>query len=183
MKNFTKLTLVAAMMLFSVSTFAQKFGYIDSQELISVMPERDSVQIKLTNFSKELGEMLEGIQVEFNNKLNDYQKVQATLSESMRDLKEKELQDIQRRYEEFQGKAQQDIQKQQQVLMTPVIERAQNAIKKVSKANALMMVYDLSSGALAYYDEATMVNLLPLVKTELGIKTTTPAAAAAPAKK
>lgn len=181
MKNLTKLTLIAVIVLCSTSAFAQKYGYINTQELISVMPERDSVQTKLTAYSKELGTMLESIQVELNNKYNDYQKNLATLSEAVRQLKEKELQDLQGRLEEFQQNAQQSLQKMQGELMTPVIERAEAAIKKVSKANAIMMVFDLSSGALAYYDTVTMTNVLPLVKTELGIKDT-PKPAATPAK-
>lgn len=186
MKNFTKLTLVAALVLCSSTLFAQKFGYINTQELIAAMPERDSVQTKLTEYSKELGTQLESIQVEFNNKLQDYQKVSATLSESLRQLKEKELQDLQGRYQEFQEVAQQDMQKMQAQLMTPVVERAENAIKKVSKANAFLIVFDQAAGAMAYFDEAVMVNVLPLVKKELGIKdapATVPATPLTPAKK
>lgn len=177
MKNYAKLTLVAALILCSSTLFAQKFGYINSQELISAMPERDSVQTKLTAYSQELGNQLETIQVEFNNKVVEYQKAQSTLTETMRQVKEKELQDLQARYQDFQEAAQQDLQKMQAQLMTPVIERAENAIKKVCKANAFTVVFDQAAGAMAYFDEVTMVNVLPIVKKELGIVDAAPAAA------
>lgn len=174
-----RFSLVAVAILLSTTTFAQKFGYINSQELIASMPERDSVQVKLTAFSKELSQTLEAIQVEFNNKLNDYQKVSATLTETIRGLKEKELNDLQARYSEFEQTAQQDMQKMQNQLMMPVITKADDAIKRVSKSNAMLAVFDISSGALAYQDDALMTNLLPLVKKELGIvdKPAAPAAA------
>ncbi len=57
----------------------------------------------------------------------------------------------------------------QQVLMSPVIEKAQNAITKVAKENGLTYVFDLSAGSLIYYDDKGSVDLLPLVKKELGI--------------
>ena len=93
--------------------------------------------------------------------------------------KEKELQDLQTRYEEFQQMAQQDIQKMQAQLMGPVIERAENAIKKVSKANGFLVVFDQSSGAMAYFDEATLTDIAPEVKKELGITETAAADATA----
>jgi len=55
------------------------------------------------------------------------------------------------------------------VLMAPVIEKAQNAITKVAKANNLVYVFDLSAGSLIYFDDAVSLDLLPLAKKELGI--------------
>ena len=109
MRKLSRLTLVAALVLCSTTLFAQKFGYINTQELIAAMPERDSAQVKLQNYTKELGTQLESIQVEFNNKYQEYQKSMSTLTEAVRQLKEKELQDLQTRYEEVQQMAQQDL--------------------------------------------------------------------------
>lgn len=172
MKKLLKLTLFATMMLFSVSTFAQKFGYINTQALLYSMPERDSVELKLTTFSNELGEQLEAIQVEFNNKLQDLQQNQATWSESVRQLKERDLQGLQERYSEFQQTAQQEVQRMQTELMTPVIQKAEEAITKVGKDSQLTAVFDISTGAMAYFDEAAMVNVLPLVQKQMGITPT-----------
>lgn len=171
MKIVLKLSLALLLLVAIIpSASAQKMGYINSQELISILPEADSVKVKLDSFSKELGELLEGIQVEYNNKVQDYQSNLATMSESIRGIKEKELVDLQARYEEFQGSAQQDLQREQSSLMKPIIETARAAIDKVSKDNSLIAVFDLSAGSLAYHDSTAMVNLLPLVKKHLGIK-------------
>ena len=109
------------------------------------------------------------IQVEFNNKYLDYQKNAETLSESAKQLKERELQDLQKRFDDFQQVAEQDAQKMQQQLMGPVITKAQDAIKKVAQAAGYTIVFDVAAGAMAYYNEATVTNILPLVKKELGI--------------
>lgn len=170
MRIFLKLTLVAAVLVMcGNAASAQKFGTINVQELIMAMPDRDSAVSKLQKFEEELGNQMETIQVELNTKYLDYQKNQETMTVSVRQLKEKELQDLQRRMEEFQQVAQQDYQKMQQDLMTPVINKAQESIKKVGKAQGLTMVFDVSGGGVIYQDEATVVDILPMVKKDLGI--------------
>ena len=59
-------------------------------------------------------------------------------------------------------------------------QKAKAAIDKVSAANAYTVVFDTSTGSLAYFDEATLTDIAPQVKKELGI---TDAPAAAPAAK
>lgn len=167
MKNLVKLTLLAALLLCGSTTYAQKFGYVNSQELITAMPERDSALSKYQKFAQDQQSQLETIQVEFNNKYLDYQKNAETLSESAKQLKERELQDLQKRFDDFQQVAEQDAQKMQQQLMGPVITKAQDAIKKVAQAAGYTIVFDVAAGAMAYYNEATVTNILPLVKKEL----------------
>ncbi len=169
MKNLNRLLLTAALVLGCMGASAQKFAYINSQRLIESMPERDSAIVKLQNYQKELSDQMELIQVEFNNKLNEYQKIGATASDAVKQLKEKELRDLQTRFSEFQETADQDMQRMQGELMQPVITKAQEAIKKVGKAGGFLAVFDEAAGALVYHDEVAMVNLLPAVLKELGI--------------
>ena len=63
------------------------------------------------------------------------------------------------------------------------IVKAQDAVKEVSKAGGYTVVYDTSVNAVAYFDEAVVTDILPAVKTKLGIKDTPAAAPAAPAAK
>lgn len=173
MKNVLKLTLVLAMMLSCTTLFAQKFGRINSQEVMFAMPETTEMQTKLQAVAKDWEENLETINVEFNNKLQEFQKNLNTLSDAARQIKEKELNDLRQRGTEMQQMAQQDLAKQEQELMTPIIEKAQNAIKAVSKANGFTAIFE--SGSLVYFDEATLIDITPLVKKELGITETAPA--------
>ena len=170
MRNTLKLTLLAAALVCGLSSYAQKLGYINRSELIMMMPERDSAEKKLQVYSNDLSTQLDAIQVEFNTKFQEYQKNSTTLSESVRQLKEKELQELQGRYQEFAQVAQQDLQKMEEQLMEPIVKRADEATAKVSKANGLLIVFDQASGAMAYFDEVNLTDVLPLVKTELGIK-------------
>ena len=100
---------------------------------------------------------------------------------SIKEVKEKELNDMQTRTREFQERAQQDYQKKQNELLAPIIDKAKSAIDKVAAAGGFLVVFDTSTGSLAYFDEATLTDVAPAVKKELGI-TDAPAAAAPAAK-
>ena len=176
MKNVLKLTLAVVMVMFSSSLFAQKFGRINSQEIIANMAETKEAQTQLEAFATELQAQMESIQVEFNTKFQEYQKSAATMSDSVKQIKEKELTEIQTRLRDFEQMAQQDIQKKQMELFQPIQEKAVNAINEVAKAGGYVFVYDVISGSMAYVDEATVTDLGPAVRTKLGI-TETPAAA------
>ena len=182
MKKILKIVLTVAFVAGSTSVFAQKLGRINMQELVFAMPETAEMQKNLEAYQKELQDQLETIGVEFNNKLNEYTK-NSTMSDSVRQLKEKELNDLKTRYDEFVQVSQQDMQKKQGELLEPIIVKAQDAVKEVSKAGGYTVVYDTSVNAVAYFDEAVVTDILPAVKTKLGIKDTPAAAPAAPAAK
>ena len=175
MKRAIKQTLAVALMMSATSLFAQKFGRINTQEIIMNMSETKEMQTNLESFAKELQDQVESINVEFNNKRQEFQKNYNTYSESVRQLKEKELYELQQRLEDYSQVAQQDYQKRQNELLAPIVEKARAAIDKVAKANGFMAVFDISTGAIAYFDEATLTDLAPQVRAELGI-TETPAA-------
>lgn len=170
MKKLIKLTLVVALVLSSTSLFAQKLARINSQELISLMPETAQMQTDLQTYAAELNAQIEEVQVELTNKFNDYQKKQATMKDLERQVAEKELNEMGARLEQYRQVASEDFNKKQQELFTPIQEKAMAAIEKVSKAGGYAVVFDLAAGSTIYIDEAQVTDLLPLVKTELGIK-------------
>ena len=162
------LILIAAIL--GVSTVsAQKFARINLQEVVVAMPEFTEAQKNLEAFGKDLQEQMEQIQVEFNNKLADFQKNQETMAASVKQIKQQELEQLQQRYAEFQQIAQQDFQKKEAELLEPVQKKAQEAVNKVAKANGYLAVFNTSIPSLAYFDEAQLVDIAPLVNKELGI--------------
>ena len=168
MKKAIKLTLAVVLVMGATSLFAQKFGRINTQEIIMAMPETKTMQENMDTFAKELSDNIETMNVEFNTKLQDFQKNYNTFSDAIKEVKEKELNDMQTRTREFQERAQQDYQKKQNELLAPI---------KSTKGG---VVNNTSTGSLAYFDEATLTDVAPAVKKELGI---TDAPAAAPAAK
>lgn len=153
----------------AVKAQSLKFGHINSQELLQAMPERDSAEAKLRRLTKTIEDQLEELQVEFNKKYQEYLQKRETYSASIREMKERELTEMQQRAQEFQQVASQDLQRQQSELMKPVIDKADAAIKKVGSDNGFIYIFDVSNGTLLYQSDKS-VDVLPLVKKELGLK-------------
>ena len=91
MKKVLGLTLLAVMMLGISTASAQKFARINSQEIIMAMPELAEIQKNLEALEKDWAEQLEQIQVEFNNKMLNYEKNQATMTPATKQVKQQEL--------------------------------------------------------------------------------------------
>ncbi len=180
MKNLFKVALAVALVMSSSSLFAQKFGRINMQELIGAMSETKTATTNLEAYAKDLQDNLETMQVEFNTKYTEYTKNMNTLSDAVKQSKEKDMQDLQTRMQEFEQNARQDIQRKQNELLEPIIKKAQAAVTKIAKAGAYLGVFDTSIASLAYYDETLMTDIAPAVRKELGV--TESPAAAAPAK-
>ena len=172
MKKLLGLTLLAVAMLGINTVSAQKFARINLQELVMAMPKAAEAEANLNALQKDWIEQLEQIQVEINNKYADYQKNQATMSAANKQVREKELVDLQQRLQEVQQLAQQELQKKEQELMEPIQKEAQDAINKVAKANNYIAVFNTAIPSLIYVDESQLTDITPLVKKELGIAET-----------
>lgn len=168
MKRILSLALAACL---CVGLNAQnlKFGHINSRELVDLMPERDSTIIKLENYRKELTETLTEMQTEYQNKVSIYQQKAATWTAAVLESKQKEINEIQKRLEEFGQSAQQEYADITNALFAPVYQKAEQAIKKVATDNGFAFIFDLAANALIYYDTTVSQDILPLAKAELGI--------------
>ena len=171
MKKCINILLVSAFVLSGTNGFAQnyKFGHINTQELLILMPERDSAQQVLQKYAKELEDQLETMRVELNNKYNDYINEQENLTDLIKQTKEQEINDLNQRIQGFETTAQQELARKERELFQPIVEKAQNAIKEVAKENKFTYVFDLATGALIYFSEDSE-DILPLVKKKLGIE-------------
>ena len=166
MKKVLKLTLAVVCVMFSTSLFAQKIGRISSQEVVVNMAEYKEAQTQLEALAKDLQAQMETIQVEMNTKIQEYQKGAETMTDAVRQLKEKELNDLNTRLQEFNQVAQQELQKKEQELMEPIIKKANEAITEVSKAGGYTIIFE--TGSMIYFDEAQVKDITPEVKAKLG---------------
>ncbi len=160
------------MVSFSQVTMSQnlKFGHINRNELIQSLPEFDSANVQLQNFQKELVNALELMTVELNNKNDTYTKESKNYTEIVRQTKEQELMDMNRRIQEFQASAQEQLQNKQMELFQPVTAKVDKAIQDVGRENGMIYVFDVSNGQVLFVDETKSTNVLALAKTKLGVK-------------
>jgi outer membrane protein len=147
-----------------------KFGHINSDELIQALPEFDTANVKLEKYRKELTNYLELMQVELNNKSDAYNKESKNLTDLVKQTKEQELIDLNRKIQEFQQNAQEQYQNKQVELFQPIYQKVDKAIKDIGKENGFTYVFDVSKGSLLYFDETKSTNVMALAKAKLGLK-------------
>ena len=170
--NMTKtISRIAITLLFVLSftvTQAQKFGHINSSDLLQLMPEVKKADSALQLYQKSLEDLNTSMTTEYSTKLADYQKNGATMNDAQRELKEGELADLEQRIQKFQGDAQDKFSSKKDELYTPILKKAEDAIKAVAKENSYAYVFDTSVGAVIYAQDSD--NIMDLVKKKLGLK-------------
>ena len=167
---------IALVMLLALpmGVFAQnlKFGHINAQEIITVMPEFTKAQNDIQTLEKQLTAELQRTQEEFNKKYQEFQQAIAkdSLPPNIAERRQKELQDMVQRQEQFQQDAQQQMQKAQNDAMAPIYQKLDNAIKAVGAAEGVIYIFDLARTSIPYVNESQSINLTNKVKANLGIK-------------
>lgn len=180
MKNTLKLTLVGIAVIIGTYGHAQKIAHIDLDSLISLMPESKAAQQSVQNYGKQLEQQVTVMQTELQTKYTEYQEKSKDMAEVVRASKEKELNDLNTRIQEFQQQAQVDYQKKTAELSKPVYDKAKQAIDQVAKENGYKYALDTSTGLVLYSDPAD--DILALVAKKLGVTLPTSTSIAPPKK-
>ena len=164
-----KMLFVAVASLFATAAFAQNVttGHVNTTELIQLMPAMDTVRTRLDEAQKEANETYTAMGEEFQSKLATYQQKQASWTPAIKASKEKELQDIQARLQEFEQSIGQELQQMQQSLQAPIYQKVNEAIQKIAKDKKLAYVFDVNS--VLYVDPAQSIDLTPELRVILGI--------------
>jgi outer membrane protein len=177
MMNMKRIALIAVMVI--IAAFAGqnagaqslKFGHINKDELIQALPDFDSARVKLEKYTQELRNYLELMQVELANKSDSYQKEAKNLTDLVRQTKEQELVDTQRKIQEYQQSAQEDLTNKQSELFQPIVAKVDKAIEGVGKENGFVYIFTIGQGSsLVYFDETKSTNVMPLARAKLGLK-------------
>jgi outer membrane protein len=142
-------------------------GYLNSMEIIYVMPEMKDVQKKLNQYSLELDEEFKKMTDGYRKLEADYKANATKWSETIRQLKEDELVQEQQKIQRSQEAFQQDLSEKQQLLLEPLLTKADSAIKVVAKEKNLQYVFDTSKNSLLFADEGGDIS--KFVKMKLGI--------------
>lgn len=163
MKNI----ILLAFTLISMSSFGQKLGHINSNELLMAMPERNQIEEEIKSYAQELEGQLSAMSKEYQAKVQDYQAKEATMTDAIRKDKVKEITNLETRITEFQQTAQQDLQEKEEALLKPIIDKAKKAIEDVAKENNYTYILDSGVGVLLYYRDSD--DIMPMVKKKLGL--------------
>ncbi|WP_341838451.1 OmpH family outer membrane protein [Chitinophaga pollutisoli] len=177
MKKYVIIAIVAFTGFFSVKANAQtKIAHINTQALIEAMPEYKKAQTDIETFAGTLEKESGSLVAEYNKKMKDFENSPKEESETMKEVKIKEIQELQKRIQLYEESAREKIGQKQNELLKPVYDKARKAIEDVAKEKGYAYVIDNSGGSLLVSPAAD--DILAPVKAKLGVPATAAPAAA-----
>jgi outer membrane protein len=171
MRSLLKLTTVLFFVILFSPSGAQtlKFGHIDLQSLIQVLPDLEVTEQAFGKFQKEMDEVLTEMQKNYQAKLLELEKLGEDASEVKRNAIISDVQNLYDRIQSFQQNARQQVQQKYQDLLNPLYEKALGAVEEVAREQELLYVFETGSNVILYKSNQS-IDLLPLVKKKLGIE-------------
>ena len=150
---------------------AQKFGYVNTNEIFNVMPDKVTAENTLKQVSDKYEAEFKNLQDAFQKKMTEYEAADQDPStpQAIKDRHNQELQDDYMKIQNFQQTAAQDMQKQQDMLIAPITQKLQNAIQAVGAEGGYTFIFDQAAGAILYTG-TNAEDVSAKVKTKLGIK-------------
>src|SRR5258706_12581543 len=151
------LVLTLALLFFGLNfVFAQKFGYIDSEFILSKMPEYAKAQNEIEQYSAAWQKEIEEMQQKVNSLYAMYQAEQVLLTEEMRQEKQDEIKKKENELKEYQKKVFGFgglffLKKQE--LIKPLQDKVFDATEKVAKANRLAIIFDKAGELVMIYTD------------------------------
>lgn len=152
-----------------LALFAQKFGHLNSADIIQLMPEYATAQTELQNLEKQYTNELQMMESELAKKGEAYEREKATLPVNIQQRREQELQELYGKMQQYYQQSQQELQMASQEKMAMLTEKITKAIKEVGVAGGYLYIFDVASG-IPYISETLSTDVTSTVKAKLGIK-------------
>jgi len=154
------LLILPLFLLLAVSAYAQapqKIGYVDSQVMLSTLPEAIKAQGELDKIAKSWYAYADTLTAKLQTEYADYQKNQSKLApEKLKDAqqsivtKEQEL----NLYKQQKFGQNGELYKKQEELFAPVKEKIMKGIQDVAKEESMNFIFDKSGDILLLYADS-----------------------------
>ncbi len=152
MKKILLLVVIASLS-FTFS-FAQKFGFVDSEYILSNIPSYKSAQEQLDKLSAEWQKEVEAKYADIDKMYKAFQSEKVLLTDEMKTKreeeivkKEQEVKDLQKKYFGREGL----LFKKRQELVKPIQDQVGTAIKELSVEQGFAVIFDTASNPSIMY--------------------------------
>jgi outer membrane protein len=170
MKKLLKVALVAVCIVFAgnLAKAQTKIGYVAIDQIVDQMPETKAAIANITAYNKQFIDQLTTMNNELQSKGQAYQAQRATMTDAVRTSKEGELADLQKRFQDYQNTAQQQVEAKRNELGKPIIEKVRAAVAQVAKEKGYTYVINSSQTDLIVMPPTD--DLMAAVKAKLALK-------------
>lgn len=151
MKQLKTLLIAAVLCLGANQTMnAQaKTAHVDVSEIMGKMPAMLDAQKQLEKLSATYDTDYKTMVDEYQARIKKYDAESTTVSDKMNEERTKEIQDMQKRIVDFRDNAQKELQKKEQDLTKPLVEKVKASIQKIGKAKGYQYVFNADQLLLA----------------------------------
>ena len=165
-----KIIIIALMAVLPFGAFAQKFGHINSSDIIPLMSEYKAAQAEMEELVKQYQEELDYMQNEYSKKVDDYMKNRETLPESIRERREQELMESQQKMQQYYNDCEVNKNQKENQLMGAIEDKVLKAIKAVGEDGGYVCIFNIAGGVVPYVSSTLTTDVTEAVKAKLGIK-------------
>lgn len=152
-----------------VAAFAQKFGHVNAQEIIQVMPDYTKAKTEIDALQKQYEDDLKSMQEEFTKKYESYTKEAETLPDNIKQRRQQELQEMDQKIQQSYQDNQQALAKASQEKMQAITTKVVDAIKQVGQAGGYVYIMDIAGG-VPYISTTLSTDVTADVKAKLGLQ-------------
>ena len=154
-----KLLLITFLGFFSITVYAQKFAYVDSDYILERVPEYQSAQEQLDKLTLSWQEEIEILYQEIDMLYKKYQADQILLTQEMKTKREAEIINKEKEAKELQRKRfgpEGDLFVKRQELIKPTQDKIYNAIQDLATEKRYDIVFDKSSELIMLYADTDL---------------------------
>ena len=148
---------------------AQKFGHVNTQEIIQAMPEYTTAKTEIDKLQAQYEADLKSMQDELQKKGEAFDKEQTTLPDNIKQRRQQELQDMYQKIQQSYQDNQQALQKASQEKMQAITTKVLDAIKAVGQAGGYVIINEVNGG-IPYISTTLSTDVTAEVKNKLGLK-------------
>jgi outer membrane protein len=164
-----KLTFLFACLLLASAAFGQKFGYCNSSELLTQIPEVKAADSDLQAFQTQLTKRGQEMVKALQDKAGELERKrqQGLISPKDLDAQTAKLQEEQAAIEKYEREVYEKLSQKREMLFKPILDRVNQAMTEVAKEEGFLLVFDTNSRVVLYADDS--LNVTPSVKKKLGL--------------
>ena len=165
----TKITFIIALLMVCFGTNAQsKVGTVDSDYVISKMPQLKTVQSRIKSYGQRLDSINNKKVKDYDAKVKFFNDGVKTLADSIKKVKYAEIAALNQDIAKFRKNGAQMMQLRNDEFMRPLYKKASEVIQQVAKENGYTQILTIGGNDLAYID--LKYDITKLVLAKLGIK-------------
>lgn len=146
-------TILVVLMLAASSLFAQKIGYINSQQILAQYQEAKDAQDKLDKINKDWEAEAREMQKQLEDMNDQLESQRLLLSEERQKEKMQEMQALYLKIQQYQNQKwgqNGDFYTEQDKVMKPVFDKVNEAIKIVGEQERFDYIFDTVAGNIVY---------------------------------